>query len=315
MHPPICFTANPLDRQSAHRGKDDWRTERLRDPDSRFLLLSGDLKAFVDPRGPDGARIAWLGNAQILDLLVPPQGAPAPCIFLGEAEGLAHFAIDAAGLDRPGPDWQGKFIDVRSIAASLPVAESGILAQARSMIDWHRRHRFCAVCGASTGVADGGYRRECSDADCRAQHFPRTDPVVIMLVIRDDRVLLGRQPRFPQGSYSALAGFIEPGESMEDAVRREIMEEAAVRVGAVRYVASQPWPYPSSLMIGCIGEGLSEEIRVDQDELDEARWFSRDEVAAMTAASLDMQASPRMPPPLSLAHQLALRWLDGSARI
>ena len=136
-----------------------------------------------------------------------------------------------------------------------------------------------------------------------------------MLVIRDDRCLLGRQPRFPRGSYSALAGFVEPGESIEDAVRREIMEEAGVPVGRVRYIASQPWPYPSSLMIGCVGEGLSEEIEIDGEEIVEARWFGRDEVAAMTAASLDMQASPRMPPPLSLAHQLALRWLDGEAEI
>lgn len=315
MHPPICFTANPLDRQSANRGNDDWRTERLRDPDSRFLLMSGDLKAFVDPRRPEGPGIAWLSNAQILDLLVPAQGKPAPCIFLGEAEGLAHFAVDAAGLDRADPDWGGKFIDVRSVAGALPVAESGILAQARAMIDWHRRHRFCAVCGAPTHVGDGGYRRECSDTGCAAQHFPRTDPVVIMLVIREGRCLLGRQPRFPKGVFSALAGFVEPGESIEDAVRREIQEEAGVLVGKVNYVASQPWPYPSSLMIGCLGEGLSEDIQVDNDELDEARWFGRDEVAAMISVSEDMQAGPRMPPALSLAHQLALRWLSGDTDI
>ncbi|MFC3230114.1 NAD(+) diphosphatase [Marinibaculum pumilum] len=313
MHPPICFTSNPLDRQSAHRGNDDWRLERLRDPDSRFLLVSGDLKAFVDPRRPDGPRIAWVSNAQILDLLVPQRGDPAPCIFLGEAEGLAHFAIDAAGLDRADPSWGGKFIDVRSIAGALPVEESGILAQARSIVDWHRRHGHCAVCGAPTEVADGGYKRACSDSACAAEHFPRTDPVVIMLVIRDGRCLLGRQPRFPKGVFSALAGFVEPGESIEDAVRREIDEEAGIAVGKVRYIASQPWPYPSSLMIGCVGEGISEEIEVDGEELDEARWFSRDEVAAMIAASEDMQAPLRMPPALSLAHQLARRWLDGDA--
>lgn len=315
MRPPICFTANPLDRQSAHRGKDEWRLERLRDPDSRFLLLSGDLKALIDLRREDGPGIAWLSNAQILDLLVPASGSPAPCFFLGEAEGIAHFVVDAAGHERAGADQGGKFIDIRSIAASLPVPESGILAQARSIVDWHRRHGFCAVCGARTDPADGGYRRRCRDPECGADHFPRTDPVVIMLVVREDRCLLGRQPRFPRGSYSALAGFVEPGESLEDAVRREIQEEAGVAVGRVRYIASQPWPYPSSLMIGCVAEGLSEEISIDGEELEEARWFARDEVRAMTEASLDMQASPRMPPPLSLAHQLALRWLDGEAEI
>lgn len=315
MRPPICFTSNPLDRQSAHRGKDEWRLERLRDPDSRFLLVSDDLKAMVNPRGPDGPRIGWLSNGQILDLLVPQRGEPAPCFFLGEAEGIAHFALDAAELERVEPDWDARFVDVRSIAGSLPVAESGILAQARSIVDWHRRHRFCAVCGAPTVVGDGGYRRECTDPDCAAQHFPRTDPVVIMLAIRGELCLLGRQPRFPKGVYSALAGFVEPGESLEDAVRREIQEEAGVKVGAVRYIASQPWPYPSSLMIGCVCEALSEDITIDGDELDEARWFARDELGPMLEASLDMQAAPRMPPPLSLAHQLALRWMAGEAEL
>jgi NAD+ diphosphatase len=300
MSDPMVFTASPLDRAAHLRRDGTWLKARLADGASRFLALS-ELKALIRP----GARpeIAWQPAAAVAGALADG----ALCVMLGLREGVCHFALDATA--HPCPPEAGKFIDVRTIAPQLAAGEAAILAQARSLIDWHARHGFCAVCGGPTAIREGGYSRACVNEQCAAQHFPRTDPVAIMLVLHGERCLLGRQPRFPPGMYSALAGFIEPGETIEDAVRREVAEEAGVRVGAVRYLASQPWPFPSSLMIGCVGEALSEEIRVDGAELDDARWFPRADIAAMVARSLDMDASPRLPPPLSLAHQLARIWL------
>ncbi|HEY8384423.1 MAG TPA: NAD(+) diphosphatase [Microvirga sp.] len=197
--------------------------------------------------------------------------------------------------------------DLRSIAMRGYVApdEQGLLAMAKSLLDWHRRHRFCAQCGTGTAAAQAGFRRDCPA--CGAQHFPRTDPVAIMLVARGDRCLLGRQPRFPPGMYSCLAGFIEPGETLEDAVRREVLEEAGVRVGAVAYAASQPWPFPSSLMIGCIAEAISEDIVIDREELEEARWFHRDEVRLMLEGRHPDNLLAANP--IAIAHHLVRQWM------
>ena len=164
---------------------------------------------------------------------------------------------------------RGRFADSRGIAPLLPPGEAGTLAQARSLVDWHLRYGFCAVCGGRTQSAEGGYVRRCGS--CEAEHFPRTDPVVIMLVVAGEDCLLGRQAHFPEGVYSALAGFIEPGETIEEAVRREVMEEAGIEVAEVRYHSSQPWPFPSSLMIGCIAEAASRQISLDQLELEGRR--------------------------------------------
>ena len=304
MADPIVFTGSPLDRV-AHRRRDAaWIDARLNDPASRFLALR-ELKALIRPAAQPA--IAWAPADTVRESLV--NGAAR--VLLGMQGGVAHFALDVTASDGPGAD-AGKFIDVRTIAPQLPAGEAAILAEARSLVDWHLRHGFCAACGSASAPAEGGWSRRCTNAACGAQHFPRTDPVTIMLVVRGERCLLGRQPRFPPGMYSALAGFVEPGESIEEAVRREVLEEAGVAVGVVRYLASQPWPFPSSLMIGCVGEAMTEAIHVDGEELDDARWFSRAEVAAMAANSLDMSATPRLPPPLSLAWQLADRWLNGA---
>lgn len=305
MSEPITFNANPLDRAGNLRRSAGWIAERLNDPTTRVLPLN-ELKALISFEA--GAAPGWRSVADVAPFIA--RGAPA--IFLGLREDRAHFAIDVTGADAKAPpfcNW-GKFIDVRSIAPDLQTGEAGTLAQARAMIDWHARHRFCAVCGAPSAMREAGYSRQCRNGACGASHFPRTDPVVIMLVIDGEECLLGRSRHFPKGNYSALAGFVEPGESIEEAVRREIAEEVSVHIGAVRYVASQFWPFPSSLMIGCFATAESREITLDAQEIEDARWFHRDDIARMLNRGPGDEG-PRMPPPLSLAHQLARRWLAG----
>jgi NAD+ diphosphatase len=189
----------------------------------------------------------------------------------------------------------------------LPPAELALYGGARSLADWHARHRFCAKCGAPTTLAKGGWQRDCPA--CAAQHFPRTDPVAIMLVEHDGDLLLGRSTRFPPRSYSALAGFVEPGESVEEAVAREVLEEAGVRVHSVRYIASQPWPFPSQLMLGCHSLAEGRDLAVDYTELEDARWFTRAEVAEALALGAD---SPGLlaPPKYAIAHSLLEWWLE-----
>jgi NAD+ diphosphatase len=177
------------------------------------------------------------------------------------------------------------------------------------LIDWHQRHGFCPQCGHPTAIAAAGWTRRC--LNCRAHHFPRTDPVVIMLTVRGEHALLGRGRRRAGARFSCLAGFMEPGETLEEAVRREVFEESGIRVGRVRYLASQPWPFPSSLMIGCLAEGLTEQITVDPEEIAEARWFPRDEIRAMVARAAtgpDDLTQVSIPPPLAIAHHLCRRW-------
>lgn len=208
------------------------------------------------------------------------------------------------------PEDELTLVDLRTLVLDglLDEADHGAVAQGRSLLLWHERHGFCANCGRATVPSQAGYRRDC--AHCAAQHFPRVDPVVIMLVSDGERCLLGRQPRFRPGSYSCLAGFLEPGETIEDAVRREIFEEAGVTVGRVGYHSSQPWPFPSSLMIGCHGEALSTDIVIDRAELEDARWFAREEVRAMLANT--HPDGLYCPPPLAIARRLIEHWaLDG----
>jgi len=223
----------------------------------------------------------------------------------------ASVAIDATGSS-VAPDVDTELIDVRALAPAIAVGEAAILAEARSLLDWHARHRFCAQCGSPTKVTSAGWVRRCPD--CRASHFPRTDPVVIMLAIHGDRGLLGRNRRRAGARFSCLAGFVEPGETLEEAVRREVREESGIRCGRVRYLAAQPWPFPSSLMMGFLAEALTEEITVDPEELAEARWFSRDEIREMVAraaAGSDDSAQASLPAPIAIAHHICRRWSSG----
>ena len=299
-----CFGGNPLDRVSERRDDRAWIATLLSAPETRILPLH-DLKPFTRSTAPPA--LDWQPVAQWREHV----DTGATLIFLGVGDGRAHFALDASAA-HVAPDVDTELIDVRALAPAIAAGEAAILAEARSLLDWHARHRFCAQCGSPTNVASAGWVRRCPD--CRASHFPRTDPVVIMLAVRHDRALLGRNRRRAGARFSCLAGFVEPGETLEEAVRREVREEAGIRCGRVRYLATQPWPFPSSLMIGFLAEALTEEITVDPEELAEARWFSRDEIREMVARAAggsDDPAQASVPAPIAIAHHICRRWSSG----
>ncbi len=301
------FAGSPINRMGNERRNDDWLRQQMDDPDSCFLPM-WQLRALMMPGAE--MRIGWCQKQDVQPFIA----SGANVLLLGQIKGRAHFAVDVSAsgprkADAPLQDY-GKWIDVRSAAAACSGPDAAILAQSRSMLDWHARHGFCSVCGQPSRMDEAGYSRKCSDEDCGSMHFPRTDPVTIMLVLDGDNCLLGRQKIFAPNSYSALAGFMEPGETIEETVRREIFEEAGIRVGDVRYIFSQPWPFPSSLMMGCFAEAETTEINVDTNELEEARWFTKDQVRDMVDNWQD-QSKIRMPAPLAIAHQLAAAWLRG----
>jgi NAD+ diphosphatase len=304
MTDPIPFSGSPLDREGVRRRDRAWLDERLADPASRFLPI-WQTKPLIkrDPRA-----LAWAKREFFEDLETPEP------VFLGSADGIAHFAIDVSKAEKPeqafGIADVASFDDLRAAVALLPISDAAIAAHARTLVDWHARHRHCAACGGHTRSVLGGANRVCFD--CQADHFPRTDPVAIAVVVRGDQCLLGRGPGWPAQMFSALAGFVEAGESLEDAVRREVLEESGVRVGRVDYLASQPWPFPCSLMLGCVAQAESEAIAIDPAEIEEARWFSRD---ALRAALAGRKSDLTIPPPFAIAHHLIRAWVetDGGA--
>lgn len=292
MKIPIAFAGSPIDRAD-HIRCDPAALEALMTRQARLLQMDG-LDPVLTPEGT----LAWSS---------PADAAPdSELVFLGLDGERGCFAEVRAsypsGSPHAGPtSWN-----------AMAVLEAGELATyggARSLIGWHSRHRFCAVCGNPTVPAKGGWQRTCASEACRAEHFPRVDPVTIMLVENEGQVLLGRQPRFPAGRYSALAGFIEPGETIEEAVAREVFEEAGLQVRDVTYIASQPWPFPSSLMIGCHALADDAAITIDVTELEDARWFSRDEVVdALEAAGRGESGRAFGAPPKTAIAHILLRW-------
>jgi NAD+ diphosphatase len=294
------FSTNSLNRMSEKRDDSALIDQLKHDPAARCVIISGDLPVLRQEAGRPSALHTMADAAQF--------GTIREVAFLGMDAAGPVFAVQVDGQvaeTRQGRD-DITIVDLRTIAVqALIEAEAiGILGQAKSLMYWHQRHRFCSNCGTPTRVAAAGWRRECDH--CKALHFPRTDPVAIMLAVDGNRCLLGRQARFAQNMYSALAGFIEPGETVEDAVRREIREEAGVRVGRVAYLATQPWPFPASLMIGCLAQSLSSELDIDRTELEDARWFMIDECRMMLSNTHPQQIT--CPPTMAIAHHLIRAW-------
>jgi NAD+ diphosphatase len=285
----IGFTGCTLDRADNLRLDPAAIAELAASPHARLLSLAG-----TDPELDGEGRLIWSA--------LPAAPALSALIFLGLRGGAASFA-PLVPIDQSRPAYA-----VFRLIEMMAPEEAALWGTARSLIAWHGRHGFCANCGAATEPFRAGWGRKCSA--CEAQHFPRVDPVVIMLAEHRGRVLLGRQPQYPKGRYSALAGFVEPGESIEEAVAREFAEEAGITVSNVRYVASQPWPFPGQLMIACIAEAEDDALSIDFTELEDAMWVSRAGVEA--AFRGDRQAPFLAPPPFAIAHSLLRAWLEGS---
>ena len=285
------FTGGTLDRADRLRHDAAALAAAAADPRARLLVLGEGYQPAIDGDG----RLGW---APLAEHDLPA----AALVLLGLDAEVAHFAAitgEPGGQPFRSPALMGAL-------DAMAAGEAATWAAARSVLDWHARHGFCARCGTPTQPFRAGWGRHCPS--CGTEHFPRTDPVVIMIAEHDGRALLGRQPSWPAGRYSALAGFLEPGESIEEAVAREIAEEAGVRVANVRYVASQPWPFPSQLMIACIAEAEGDAITLDEHELEDAIWVPRDEVRAVLAG----EPGPFLPPPAyAIAHTLLTRWAAG----
>jgi NAD+ diphosphatase len=300
--PHLGYTQSRIDRAAERRIDAPWLAACQADPLTRAYVIGGEM-------------IALRKGGGVHDAVFTPQEARAlapntESVFLGLLDGAARFGIGIAPASAEALKTRDDLVvtDLRSIAIQGLVAPEHLppLAEAKAMLHWHARHRFCANCGEATDLTEAGWKRTCPA--CKAEHFPRTDPVAIMLAVRGDRGLLGRSGRFAATMWSCLAGFVEPGESIEDAVRRETLEEAGIRCGRVRYLYSQPWPFPMSLMNGCIAEALTEEIQMDANELAGCRWFSKDECAAML-----MRKHPEgltCPPPVAIAHHIIRTWVE-----
>ena len=297
-------------------GYADSRIERaadLRTDTTALDKLAADRRAGAYVIG--GELIVAKKAAPLSNPLFTMQGASAlapamETVFLGRADGAARFGVGIAPAAAEALKTRGDLLvtDLRSIAMQGLVDAEHLppIAEAKAVLHWHARHRFCPNCGAPTQLVAGGWKRDCPA--CKAEHFPRTDPVVIMLAVDGERCLLGRSPRFVPSMWSCLAGFVEPGESIEDAVHRETLEEAGIACGRVVYFRSQPWPFPTSLMIGCHAEALSKDIVVDKTELEDARWFDRQEVTAMLARKHPQGLTA--PPPVAIAHHLIRAWIE-----
>ena len=294
------FAGNPLDRGETERRDENWIRLASLDADSRFLLLWKFEAPLSSDRNP---RLVWSTRPHLDSLCLETEP-----VLLGMMDGVPHFAADVSPLEDPAPALPNNgasFVDRRSAAVILPTSDAGILCQAAAQISWHTSHRFCSACGQQSEIRRGGQMRRC--VRCGALHFPRTDPVVITVVSSGDQCLLGqsrgRMTRLK--TYSCLAGFMDQGESIEEAVAREIMEESGIRVKNVRYCFSQPWPFPHTLMIGCEATAATTEILRDEEEMEDVRWFHKDEVRLALE-----ERNPRLllPGPIAIAHHLIKRW-------
>jgi NAD+ diphosphatase len=297
------FAGGRLDRAGDKRLDTEWLAEQAASGAAEAIALWQGRPLVTQTDA--GLRLSRLPTPMAIEL-----GGEDLLVFLGLEDENPLFAVEVEGTADPaaGPlQGHGRFEELRGVALALPGHETAMAGGAKSLIEWRKRHGFCSACGERTLQAGGGWKRLCPA--CRAEHFPRVDPVVIMLPVHGDRCLLGRQASWPPGRMSALAGFMEPGESVEEACARELFEEAGLRATRVRYHSSQPWPFSSQLMIGLIAEVDSDEATPDQTELEAVRWFTRDEARATLAP--DGHDGVRAAPPLAIAHTLLRAWIDG----
>lgn len=294
------FAGNPLDRVSERRREPEWLADQLEREGTTVLALWNGSPLVVEADG--ATRLGRLAPGLGVELAHGDERL----LFLGlDEERRAVFAVDLEGAADPSQgvlEGRGAFRNLRDLAAVLSAEDCGMAATAKAVFEWRRRHRFCAACGQPTVVREAGWKRHCPA--CGLEHFPRTDPVVIMLPVRDGHCLLGRQAAWGPGRFSALAGFMEPGESIEEACAREIREECGLTTTAVRYHSSQPWPFPTNLMIGLIAEVGPGEAQADLTELEEVRWVSHAQVQTLLADAGDIS----LPPPLAIARQLIAHW-------
>ncbi|MGH6684581.1 MAG: NAD(+) diphosphatase [Pseudolabrys sp.] len=301
--PHLGYTQSRIERAAERRPDDAAISVLAAQPNAGAYMIGGDL-IVMKSGAPLSDPLFTMAEAHAL-------GTASETIFLGLLDGAARFGYGVAPAVADALKTRDGFhvTDLRSIAVQGLIDADHLppIAEAKAVLHWHVRHRFCPNCGAPTQLVQAGWKRDCPN--CKTEHFPRTDPVVIMLATEGERCLLGRSPRFVPTMWSCLAGFIEPGEAIEDAVRRETREEAGITCGRITYVSSQPWPFPASLMIGCHAEALTREIVVDREELEDARWFSKPEVAAML-----MRKHPEgltTPPPVAIAHHIIRAWVEG----
>ncbi len=288
---PLAFSGSPLDRADNTRADKD-ALAALMNWKARLLALDGLMPAL-----DDHGRLAWGTLADA------PEDAELVFLGIDRSDG-GEKACFAAVPDRGDASPRMANPQLWQLMATLEPGDLALYGGARSIVDWHARHRFCAQCGAGTKIAKGGWQRSCGD--CGAQHFPRTDPVTIMLVEYDGKLMLGRGKGWPEGSFSALAGFVEPGETIEEAVAREVFEESGIRARDVSYIASQPWPFPSQLMIGCHSHTDDDALTIDYTEMAEIEWFTREDVTAALAGNGPFRAPPRH----AIAHSLMQWWTE-----
>jgi NAD+ diphosphatase len=327
MRAPNYYTHPGFERAGLRRREAEWIRARVLDPASVFVPVWRSQNLIIEVEGGE-PRAAILTVETVGSLggdfsepAVEARLAHGEFVFLGLIDERAHFALDVSAIEAPldmlrspalaaaGIAEAGvRFADLRQLAGGLERRDGALLALARAMMFWHSRHRFCGMCGSPTKSEEAGHMRRCSDPGCAAMHFPRTDPAVIMLVTDGDRALLGRNRNFVAGMYSTLAGFVEPGESLEDAVAREVREETAIEVGAVHYHSSQPWPFPANIMLGFYAEATSRDITVDYGELADAQWFDK----SWLKSHVD-DDSFRMPRRDSIARRLIGDWLAGNS--
>ncbi len=298
---PNWFANSPLERINQEEDQTGFIKAAQSDPTSLFVplwrgdpLVTNDTATFLSAAARD---------------VIPNN---APMVFLGIQKGAAHFGVDLSQTSET-PETAlfadlGVYTPIRIAAATISRGDLAIIGQARWLFEWHRKHQFCANCGHATTVKNGGAKRHCDQ--CATEHFPRTDPVAIVLAIHDDACLLGRGPHFPPGFLSALAGFIEPAETPEEAAKRELFEEAGVTLTHIRYQFSQPWPFPSSMMMGFLANTKDRTLTLDKNEIEEARWVEQSDIKALLNG--EERHGIFLPPKFTIARQLIERWIDGS---